>query len=148
MIELSPDQRRELRARAHHLQPVVSIAEKGLSEGVLKEAEIALRAHELIKIRVYGDDRAVREAIYAELCAKLDCAPVQHIGKLLVLYRPGAEKPKVAAPKKALNKGTPPKRAARPATAAPPRIKLKGLEGKSRQRKATAGSTRARKGTR
>ena len=148
MIELSQDKRRDLRARAHHLHPVVSIAEKGLSEGVLKEAEVALQAHELIKIRVYGDDREVRVAIYAELCEKLNCAPVQHIGKLLIVFRPNPEKHRPAAPKKALNKGSPAKRAARPATARPPRAAMLGLEGKPRARKAAAGSTRVRKGTR
>jgi putative YhbY family RNA-binding protein len=77
-----------MRARAHGLSPVVSIAEKGLADSVLKEIDTCLKTHELIKIRVYGDDRELREAYLAQICAELGAAPVQHIGKLLVVYRP------------------------------------------------------------
>jgi len=92
MLPLSSDERRELRARAHNLNPVVSIAESGLTESVLKEIEVCLKAHELIKIRVYGDSRENREAYFAQICSELDAAPVQHIGKLLVVYRPDPAK--------------------------------------------------------
>jgi putative YhbY family RNA-binding protein len=88
MLQLSSVERRELRARAHSLNPVVSIAENGLTEAVLKEIEVNLNAHELIKIRVYGDSRENRVAYLEEICAKLGAADVQHIGKLLVIYRP------------------------------------------------------------
>lgn len=64
----------------------------GLTPAVVKEADAALKAHGLIKVRVLGDDRAVREDIYAQLCDKLSAAPIQHIGKLLVLWRPIPEK--------------------------------------------------------
>ncbi len=64
----------------------------GLTPAVIKEADAALRAHGLIKIRVLGDDRAVRESIFQTLANALDAAPIQHIGKLLVLWRPKAEK--------------------------------------------------------
>ena len=86
-IELTPENRRALRARAHGLNPVVSIAENGLTESVLKEIDACLKSHELIKIRVYGDERALRESYLAEICATLGAAPVQHIGKLLVVWR-------------------------------------------------------------
>lgn len=88
MLQISSAQRRELRAKAHDLNPVVSIAENGLTEGVLKEIEMNLNAHELIKIRVYGDSRENRLAYYEQICAQLSAAPVQHIGKLLVVFRP------------------------------------------------------------
>ena len=88
MEPLLPAFRRELRARAHHLHPVVSIGHHGLTPAVLHEADVALGAHELIKVRVFTDDRAAREALLARLCDALDCAPVQQIGKLLVLWRP------------------------------------------------------------
>lgn len=91
MLPLSSDERRELRARAHNLNPVVSIAESGLTEAVLKEIEVNLKAHELIKIRVYGDSRENREAYFAQICSELDAAAVQHIGKLLVVYRHNPE---------------------------------------------------------
>ncbi len=97
MKELSIEQRKFLKARAHSLKPVVMIGNAGLTEAVIKETGRALAAHELIKVRVLGDDRAAREAWLHELCATLDAAPVQHIGKLLLLYRP-AEEPKLILP--------------------------------------------------
>ena len=87
-IELTTSERRALRADAHLLDPVVMIGGDGLSPAVLKEADSALNAHGLIKVRVLGDDRAARDAMYAQLCVQLSCAPIQHIGKLLVLWRP------------------------------------------------------------
>lgn len=87
-IALTPADRKALRARAHHLDPVVMIGEAGLSRAVLAEADRALNAHELIKIRVLGDDRAQRQALLAEICSALGCAAVQSIGKLLIVYRP------------------------------------------------------------
>lgn len=88
ILEISAEQRRALRARAHGLNPVVSISDNGLTEAVIKEIDNSLKAHELIKVRVYGDDRAQRETWYNEICTTLSAAPVQHIGKLLVLWRP------------------------------------------------------------
>jgi putative YhbY family RNA-binding protein len=88
MIKLTPVERTALRAEAHGLNPVVMIGEAGLTEAVLKEISSSLDAHGLIKVRVFGDDREERVAIYERICEELDAAPVQHIGKLLVLYRP------------------------------------------------------------
>lgn len=99
MLQLSPAERRSLRARAHSLNPVVSIAENGLSDAVLKEIDASLKAHELIKIRVYGDDRDERESYLATICKQLGAAPVQHIGKLLVVWRPAPDE-EAAAPAK------------------------------------------------
>jgi putative YhbY family RNA-binding protein len=84
---LSPVQRRALRAAAHHLNPVVSISQKGLTPSVLAEIDRCLKAHELIKLRLYGIEREVREALFIEICTALDCVEVQHIGNLLVLWR-------------------------------------------------------------
>ena len=95
MQTLLPAFRRELRARAHHLHPVVSIGHHGLTPAVLHEADVALTAHELIKVRVFTDDRAEREALLGRICDALGCAPVQQIGKLLVLWR---ARPKEAQP--------------------------------------------------
>ena len=93
-IQLTPAQRKEHRAEAHHLDPVVMIGNDGLTAAVVKEADAALNAHGLIKIRVLGDDRAVREQIYMQLADQLNAAPIQHIGKLLVLWRPQPKKEK------------------------------------------------------
>ena len=91
-IQLTPAQRKEKKGDAHHLDPVVAIGADGLTEAVLKEADSALKAHGLIKVRVFSDDRAAREAMFAQMADRLDAAPVQHIGKLLVLWRPIPEK--------------------------------------------------------
>jgi RNA-binding protein len=87
-IVLTPAQRKEHRAGAHHLHPVVAIGADGLTEAVVKEADGALKAHGLIKVRVFSDDRAAREELLTALADRLDAAPIQHIGKLLVLWRP------------------------------------------------------------
>ena len=91
-IQLTPAERKGHRSSAHHLDPVVMIGGDGLTPAVRKEADAALNAHGLIKIRVLGDDRAAREAMYLELADALNAAPIQHIGKLLVLWRPKPEK--------------------------------------------------------
>ncbi len=88
MLKLSPSERRELRARAHKLHPVVSVGQHGLTPSVLHEIDVNLNAHELIKVRVFDDNRGARESLLSRICAELAAAPVQHIGKLLVLWRP------------------------------------------------------------
>jgi putative YhbY family RNA-binding protein len=96
-IQLSIPERKAHRAEAHHLDPVVMIGNEGLTPAVNKETDAALNAHGLIKVRVLGDDREQREAIYQELCDTLNAAPIQHIGKLLVLWRPKPKKAKAEA---------------------------------------------------
>jgi len=87
-IRLTPGQRKEHRAAAHHLDPVVMIGAEGLSAAVRKAVDTALKAHGLVKIRVLSDDRSAREAALLDLAESLSAAPIQHIGKLLVLWRP------------------------------------------------------------
>lgn len=106
MKELTPAERRALRARAHHLLPVVMIGESGLTPAVLNEIDTALKGHELIKIRVLGDDRHTRNALIGEICAALAASPVQHIGKILVVFRPRPESPE---PKPAPRRGKKPR---------------------------------------
>jgi putative YhbY family RNA-binding protein len=108
MNPLDPTERRALRAKAHHLEPVVTIGHHGLTPPVLHEIDVALLAHDLVKVRVLGGDRDAREAMLAQVCATLDCAPVQHLGKVLVLWRPNPERrkkaPKAAEPAKPARK--------------------------------------------
>jgi RNA-binding protein len=91
MQKLTPVERSALRAEAHALKPVVIIGEAGLTPSVMKEIAASLDSHGLIKVRVFGDDREARVAMYESICEELDAAPVQHIGKLLVIYRPKKE---------------------------------------------------------
>ena len=88
ILELASAQRRALRAQAHGLKPVVMIGDAGLSARVLGEINKSLDSHELIKIRLLADARAARARLLDEICATLNAAPVQLIGKILVVYRP------------------------------------------------------------
>jgi RNA-binding protein len=94
-IQLTPAQRKDHRAEAHHLDPVVMIGNDGVTAAVKKEIDGALNSHGLIKVRVFSDDRAARETMFAALADELGAAPIQHIGKLLVLWRPMPPKEKV-----------------------------------------------------
>ena len=96
--ELTPAERQALRGRAHRLKPVVLVGEAGLTAAVVREIERALATHELIKIRVMGTAREAREALLGEVCAATASAPVQHIGKVLVVYRERAPEAKEKAP--------------------------------------------------
>ena len=87
MIELSPTRRRELRAAAHHLSPVVTVAGNGLTPAVLGEIERSLQAHELIKIKVQGTERKVRDELMQSICDATEASPVQHIGNILIVWR-------------------------------------------------------------
>ena len=101
-MQLKPKQISHLRGLAHSLSPVVMIGNNGLTENVLKEIELNLKAHELIKIQVAGDDREARKLMLTEICAKTNAIAVHHIGKQLVIYRASAtvkEKAKVNIPK-------------------------------------------------
>jgi RNA-binding protein len=89
-IQLTPAQRKEHRAEAHHLDPVVLVGGDGLTANVKKEIDAALNAHGLIKVRVFSDDRLARDEMFKTLAEELNAAPIQHIGKLLVLWRPKA----------------------------------------------------------
>ena len=94
LIQLTPAQRKDHRADAHHLDPVVMVGNDGLTDNVKKEIDAALNAHGLIKVRVFSDDRVAREVMFQTLAEDLSAAPIQHIGKLLVLWRPKVEKEK------------------------------------------------------
>ncbi len=88
MRTLTPAERRAFRAKAHSLHPVVAIGHHGLTPAVLHEIDVNLLAHELIKIRVFSDERSERDTLLATICADLDAAPVQHLGKILTIWRP------------------------------------------------------------
>ncbi len=87
-INLTPAERKSHRSDAHHLDPVVMIGDAGMTAAVEKEIDTALNSHGLIKLRVASADRVVREALLATLADQFNAAPIQHIGRLLVLWRP------------------------------------------------------------
>jgi RNA-binding protein len=121
-LVLDRDHRLALRARAHHLPPVVLLGAAGLSDAVLKEIDRALAAHELVKIRAPGDDRDAREGLAAQIADRLDAARIQMIGKMLVMYRPRPPEPE-AEPVRATREPGPRKRPGGAPTAQTRRIR-------------------------
>ena len=101
MIELTPAERGLLKAYAHKLETVVMIGGKGLTEAVLRAIDENLKSHELIKVKVSGEDRTARDAVLARICEALDASPVQQIGKVLVLYRENLTPPSGPEPEPA-----------------------------------------------
>ncbi len=97
MNTLTPAQRQYLKGLAHTLSPVVIIGEKGLTEAVIKEAGAALKAHELIKIKAGSNEKETRNLWLEQICSALAASAVQHIGKMLVVYK-AAEEPTIKLP--------------------------------------------------
>src|SRR5450759_3694343 len=95
MLSLAVSERLALKGRAHALSPTVMIGNSRFTESVLKEIALTLKTHELIKIRVMSDDRALRETMLETICTQLNAAPVQHIGKILVVYQPNPDAHKI-----------------------------------------------------
>lgn len=93
MVSLTPAQRRALRARAHALKPTVIVGEAGLTPAVLAELDRTLKSHELIKVKAATGEREARDAMLLEICGALNAAPVQHIGKILVIFRENPDRP-------------------------------------------------------
>ena len=148
MNPLTPASRRELRAKAHHLQPFVTVGQHGLTAAVLHEIDLALLKHGLIKVRVFSDARDQREAMLQQVCAEMDCAAVQHLGKVLVLWRPNPELKKPAPrPAKTASKPAAKPGAKRPKAARTgPRATVDPV--RERRRGATPDALHAGKGTR
>jgi RNA-binding protein len=85
--DLTPRERRALSARAHHLDAVVTIGQRGVTESVVREIDRALDAHELIKVRADADDRAARAEMFEEVCRQTGARPVKTLGKIAILWR-------------------------------------------------------------
>jgi RNA-binding protein len=88
---VNPAQKKKLKSQAHPLKPVITIGQQGLTDAVLKETDLTLNAHELIKIKIRAE-KATRQQICEHLCQKLQAEPVQHIGQIIVVYRKNPEK--------------------------------------------------------
>jgi RNA-binding protein len=82
---------RELRARGHTLKPVVSIGNAGLTEAVLRELELSIEHHELMKVRIGGAEREQRRQMIAAICEQLGAELVQAVGHIALIYREHSE---------------------------------------------------------
>jgi putative YhbY family RNA-binding protein len=85
---MTPKERQVLKAAAHKLEPVVTIGGKGLTDAVVAEIDFALKAHELLKIRAATMDRHERAEAFLRICERTGAEPIQHVGKVFVVYRP------------------------------------------------------------
>lgn len=95
-VTLTSRERAHLKARAHALEPTVTVGHAGLTDAVAMELDRALNAHELIKVKITGPDRDTREAVCDAVCARTAAAEVQRVGKVLVLWRPRPADPESA----------------------------------------------------
>ena len=93
-------QTKHLKSLCHALDPVVRIGQKGVTDAVLSELEIALAHHELIKIKVSVGDRDDRRAAVEKIAAASNGIIVQQVGQVAVLFRRNHEKPVIVFPKK------------------------------------------------
>jgi RNA-binding protein len=98
-IALTNAQVRFLRGQAHDLKAMLQVGGKGITDALVAEVELALEHHELIKVKVAGEDRAVRDAMITDLAARADAALVQRIGHTAVLYRPSKDKRQIVLPR-------------------------------------------------
>ena len=96
-MEITEKQKRHLRTLAHKLKPVCTVGDAGLSEAVIREIDLSIAHHELIKVRVHAEDRDVRKGLINELCSKSNATLIQSIGHMAVIYR-AAKKPTITLP--------------------------------------------------
>ena len=87
-MNLSSKQRKELRAKAHHLKPIILVGQHGVSEAVIAEIDLALNTHELMKVRIQGSDRDECLAEAEKLCLHTHAELIARIGKTFIIFRP------------------------------------------------------------
>ena len=98
-MSLSENQKRHLRGLGHALKPVVMVGGNGLSEGVMREIELSIEHHELIKVKVAAGDRELRDTMIGEICDKTGAELVQRVGNMALLFLRNVKKPKVEIPR-------------------------------------------------
>jgi RNA-binding protein len=95
---MTTKQRQYLKGLAHNLSPVVRIGKSGLSEAVIEETKVALRAHELIKVKIEGEDGEERREMAGDLAAAAEADLVATVGKVSVLYKAREDNPTITLP--------------------------------------------------
>ncbi len=89
---MKSDQKKQLRARAHALKPVIITGQAGISPAVLNEINLALDHHELIKVRINAEDREQRQEMSKHICSETGAELIQSIGHIITLYRKNPDK--------------------------------------------------------
>ncbi|MBC7984726.1 MAG: ribosome assembly RNA-binding protein YhbY [Candidatus Obscuribacterales bacterium] len=97
-MNLTQNQKKHLRGLAHALHPVVMVGQHGFSPAVAKELDIALAAHELVKVSVRVGERDARELVFTELAQHTSSTVIQRIGNIGVYYRPRKDQPRIVLP--------------------------------------------------
>lgn len=95
-MKLSKEHVHYLKGLAHQLKPVILIGDKGISESLFEECRKTLAHHELIKVKMAGVDRDIRNAALAELCASLDAVVIQRIGNVMTIFKRNHAHPKIS----------------------------------------------------
>ena len=95
-MKLSKEHVHYLKGLAHQLKPVILIGDKGVSESLFEECRKTLAHHELIKVKMAGVDRDVRNAAFVELCTNLDAVMIQRIGNVITLFKRNHAHPKIS----------------------------------------------------
>ena len=98
-MAISPSQRRYLRSLAHDLHPVILLGAKGATVAVVKELDLALSHHELVKVKLSGGDKGERDAQINTLLDGTRAENVQQIGHIVVLFRRNEDDPRLALPR-------------------------------------------------
>ena len=98
-IALTSSQTRFLRGQAHDLKAMLQVGGKGISDALVAEVDAALEHHELIKVKVAGEDREARDAMIGALADRVGAALVQRIGHTAVLYRPSKDRRQIVLPR-------------------------------------------------
>ena len=96
---LTATQTRFLRGQAHDLKAFLQVGGKGVTDALVAEIDGALEHHELIKVKVAGEDRDARDAMIGQIAERTGAALVQRIGHTAVLYRPNPEKRQIVLPR-------------------------------------------------
>ncbi len=97
-MALSQLAKKYLRGLGHHLDPVVNIGKEGIDEGLVKATAVALKTHELIKIKINSNQDQERSALVTQLAQATTADVVQTIGRVALLYRPREKKPTIVLP--------------------------------------------------
>ena len=98
-VALTAAQTRFLRGQAHDLKALLQIGNKGVTPAFIAELDGVLEQHELVKVKVAGEDRDARDAMISDLADRTDAALVQRIGHTAVLYRPSKERRHIVLPR-------------------------------------------------
>lgn len=98
-IALTSAQNRFLRGQAHNLKALLQVGGKGVTDSLVAEIDAAIEHHELIKVKVAGEDREARDAMIQDIAQRVRAALVQRIGHVAVLYRPSTERRQIVLPR-------------------------------------------------